>query len=100
MTQSNGGEGPVSTSTAHTGAFRQCAAWHGLRLHRIHLPALARAGLKATMVFDCNCGLRWLMRANEGEVISADAEPLVEVRRGRGALATAPPGSPGALAEG
>ena len=52
------------------------------------------------MVFDCNCGLRWLVRANEGEVISADAETLAEVKRGQGALAGAPPSVSRKLAKG
>ncbi|MGH9399571.1 MAG: hypothetical protein ACRD00_04325 [Thermoanaerobaculia bacterium] len=100
MSQSNGGAPPIFAGTAQRGAFRHCAASHGLRLHRIHLPAVVRVGLKATVVFDCSCGLRWLMRANEGEVVSADGEALAELKRGREALATAPPGFPGAIAEG
>ena len=90
MSKSNGGEGSISIGTAQAGAFRQCAALHGLRLHRVHFPALARTDFEATMVFDCNCGLRWLVRAKEGDVISADAETLEAVTRERGALAPSP----------
>ena len=54
-----------------TGAFRQCAASHELRLRRIHLPDGVPAILQATVALDCNCGLKWLMRVEGGGVVRA-----------------------------
>jgi DNA-binding response OmpR family regulator len=71
MSLSTRGESAVCTESDETSAFRQCAASHELRLHRIHLPASVRASLQATVVFDCGCGLRWLMRAEGGGVVRA-----------------------------
>jgi hypothetical protein len=94
------GESPVFAESDQTGAFRRCAASHGLRLHRIHVPAGARAGLQATVVFDCSCGLRWLMRVDGGGVVPADHGMLAELKQGRAGMATAPPGFPGAQDDG
>lgn len=96
MSQSGGGDLPDFAQADQAGAFRDCVGSHGLRLHRIHLPASPRASLQATVVFDCACGLRWLLRVNEGEVVSADGDALAAAKRGREGLATAPPGFPGA----
>jgi hypothetical protein len=77
--------------------FRSCASAHGLRLHRIHPMAGARVGtLQSTVVFDCRCGQRWLMRVQHGDVVSVDGQILEELRRARDGQSTAPPGSPAA----
>jgi hypothetical protein len=84
----------------HTGRFRDCAGTHGLRLHRIHVPTGARGGCQCTVVFDCSCGQRWLLRVSQGEVASVDGQILGELKRGREGQATSPPGFPGLLSEG
>ncbi len=77
--------------------FRTCAGSHGLRLHRIHLLAAAKTGsFQSTVVFDCLCGQRWLLRVNQGEVVSVDSDILDELRRNREGQSTAPPGFSGA----
>lgn len=95
-----GGKSPVFDEADQPSAFRQCAASHELQLHRIHVPASARGGLQATIVFDCSCGMRWLMRVEGGGVVGADGEMLAALKRGREGLATAPPGVPGAQDDG
>jgi hypothetical protein len=78
--------------TAHR-RFRACAEKHGLRLHRIHILSPDKAGtFHSTVVFDCGCGQRWLLRALEGDVVSVDHEVLDELQRGRDGQVTAPPG--------
>ena len=77
--------------------FRACASTHGLRLHRIHMLSGARNGsLQSTVVFDCSCGRRWLLRVMQGDVVSVDGELLDSLRHARDGQATAPPGYPGA----
>lgn len=77
--------------------FRACASTHGLRLHRIHLLAGGKAGaLQSTVVFDCSCGQRWLMRVAQGDVVAVGGEVLAQLKRARDGRATAPPGFPGA----
>lgn len=77
--------------------FRACAAEHGLKLHRIHLLASGKVGsLQSTLVFDCTCGRRWLMRVVQADVVAVDGELLAELRRARDGQPTAPPGFPGA----
>ena len=77
--------------------FRTCASTHGLRLHRIHLLNGGKQGaLQSTVVFDCTCGQRWLMRVMQGDVVSVDGEVLDGLKRARDGQVTAPPGSPGA----
>lgn len=77
--------------------FKSCAASHGLRLHRIHLLAGGKAGtLQSSLVFDCSCGQRWLMRVAQGDVVSVDGAVLAELKRAREGQATAPPGYAGA----
>lgn len=78
--------------------FRACASTHGLRLHRVHLLNGGKAGaLQSTVVFDCSCGQRWLMRVAQGDVVAVGGEVLAELKRARGdGRATAPPGFPGA----
>ena len=76
--------------------FRGCAAEHGLRLHRIHLLAGGKPGtLQSTVVFDCTCGQRWLMRVAQGDVVSVDGEVIEQLKRARDGQATAPPGFAG-----
>ncbi len=73
--------------------FRACAATHGLRLHRIHLLAGGKVGtMQSTVIFDCSCGQRWLMRVAQGDVVSVDGEVLTELQRARDGQVTAPPG--------
>ena len=80
--------------------LRSCAADHGLHLHRIHLlPKSKNASLQATVVMDCRCGRRWLIRVGQGEVVAVDGAVLGELRRGREKQVTAPPGFAGAPAE-
>jgi hypothetical protein len=77
--------------------FRACAATHGLRLHRIHPMSGGKAGaLQSTVVFDCTCGQRWLMRVTQGDVVSVDGQIVDDLRRARDGQATAPPGFAGA----
>ncbi len=77
--------------------LRACAAEHGLGLHRIHLlPKSHGASLQATVVLDCTCGRRWLIRVAQGEVVAVDGTVLGELRRGREKQVTAPPGFAGA----
>ncbi len=76
--------------------FRTCAGSHGLRLHRIHLLAGGKPGaLQSTVVFDCTCGQRWLMRVMQGDVVAVDGAVLEHLRRAREGQPTAPPGFPG-----
>jgi hypothetical protein len=87
---------PTAAVEPHT-HFRSCAAEHGLRLHRIHLLAGGRPGaLQSTVVLDCTCGRRWLMRVTQGDVVSVDGEVLEQLKRARDGQATAPPGFAGA----
>jgi len=77
--------------------FRKCASTHGMRLHRIHLLNDGKSGaLQSTVVFDCTCGQRWLMRVMQGDVVSVDGKVLDGLKRARDGHATAPPGFPGA----
>ncbi len=86
-------------ATDHTSRFHECAGSHGLRLHRIHVPAGGRGGCQPTVIFDCSCGQRWLLRVAQGEVVSVDGQVLGELKRGRDGQATAPPGFPGVPAD-
>lgn len=65
------GESPAGAEPDQTSAFRQCAALHELRLHRIRLSDGVPATLRATVAFDCSCGLQWIMRAEGGGVVRA-----------------------------
>ena len=79
------------------GRFKGCAETHGVRLHRIHVLSATKLGsFQSTLVFDCTCGQRWLLRVMQGDVVSVDTGILEELRRGREGQATAPPGYPGA----
>ena len=79
--------------------FKVCAETHGVRLHRIHVLSATKLGsFQSTLVFDCVCGQRWLLRVMQGDVVSVDTGILEELRRGREGQATAPPGYPGAPA--
>jgi hypothetical protein len=79
------------------GRFKVCAETHGIRLHRIHVLSATKLGsFQSTLVFDCVCGQRWLLRVMQGDVVSVDTGILEELRRGREGQATAPPGYPGA----
>lgn len=87
----------VATEVEPHVRFRACASTHGLRLHRIHLLASGKVGsLQSTVVFDCSCGQRWLMRVAQGDVVSVDGEVLTGLQRARDGQATAPPGFAGA----
>ena len=87
---------PTTDDEPHT-RFRTCTSTHGLRLHRIHLLNSGKQGaLQSTIVFDCTCGQRWLMRVMQGDVVSVDAEVLEGLKRARDGQATAPPGVAGA----
>jgi hypothetical protein len=87
----------VATEIEPHTRFRTCASTHGLRLHRIHLLAGGKVGtLQSTVVFDCTCGQRWLMRVVQGDVVSVDGGVLSELKRARDGQVTAPPGFPGA----
>jgi len=55
-----------------------------------------QGALQSTVVFDCTCGQRWLMRVMQGDVVSVDGEVLDGLKRARDGQVTAPPGSPGA----
>jgi hypothetical protein len=86
---------PETDIEPHT-KFRTCASTHGMRLHRIHLLNGGKQGaLQSTVVFDCTCGQRWLMRVMQGDVVSVDGEMLDGLKRARDGQATAPPGFPG-----
>jgi hypothetical protein len=77
--------------------FRTCAATHGLRLHRIHLLSAGKVGaLQSTVVLDCSCGQRWLMRVMQGDVVAVDGAVIDQLKRAREGQPTAPPGFPGA----
>jgi hypothetical protein len=87
----------MSVTTDHqlSVLFRECAAAHGLRLHRIHMLSATKAGsFPSTVVFDCRCGQRWLLRVAQGDVVGVDGALLDDLRVGRGAQMTAPPGFP------
>jgi hypothetical protein len=77
--------------------FRSCTERHGLGLHRIHLLSPGSGGsVQATLVLDCVCGLRWLLRVNHGEVVGVERAVLDRLRQGREGQVTAPPGFAGA----
>ena len=77
--------------------FKVCIQRHGLRLHRIHILSAASTGtFQSTLVFDCACGLRWLLRVAHGDVVAVDQTILEELRQGREGQVTAPPGFAGA----
>lgn len=77
--------------------FKVCTERHGLCLHRIHVLSAGSTGsFQATVVFDCRCGLRWLLRVAHGDVVAVDQAVLKELRRGRAGQVTAPPGFAGA----
>ena len=77
--------------------FRACAQEHGLKLHRIHLLSATRGGVfQSTVVFDCSCAQRWLLRVSQGDVVAVDGELLAALQRGRDGQVAAPPGFPGA----
>jgi hypothetical protein len=77
--------------------FRTCAATHGLTLHRIHPMSGGKVGaLQSTMILDCTCGQRWLMRVTQGDVVSVDGGIVEELQRMRDGQATSPPGFAGA----
>lgn len=87
---------PAAEVEPHT-RFRACASEHGLRLHRIHLLSSGKPGaLQSTVIFDCTCGQRWLMRVAQGDVVSVDHEVLDQLKRAREGQPTAPPGYAGA----
>lgn len=89
--------GKVSTDVEPHSRFRTCAGSHGLRLHRIHLLSAGKSGtFQSTVVFDCLCGQRWLLRVAQGDVVSVDSKILEELRRNREGQSTAPPGYSGA----
>lgn len=89
----------VTTEAELQERFRACAAAHGLRLHRIHMQSAARNGsFAATVVFDCTCQQRWLLRVAQGELVAVDAGILTELRKGREGQTTSPPGHAGAQA--
>lgn len=86
----------VTTERELSPLFKQCAASHGLRLHRIHLLSATKAGsFQSSIVLDCRCGQRWLLRVLQGDVVAVDGEVLAQLSRGREGQATAPPGFPG-----
>ena len=86
---------PTTDVEPHT-RFRACAAEHGLRLHRIHLLAGGKPGtMQSTVIFDCSCGQRWLMRVSQADVVSVEGEVLDQLKRARDGQPTAPPGFAG-----
>lgn len=90
----------LRAEVAQPGGFGTCAAGHGLRLHRIHLLSATRAqGFQSSVVFDCSCGQRWLLRVMQGDVVSVSGEILAQLSRGREGQVTRPPGFPGAPVE-
>lgn len=89
--------GRVVAEVQQHARFKSCTERHGLRLHRIHVLSAGSTGsFQSTLVFDCVCGLRWLLRVAHGDVVSVDRAVLEELRRGREGQVTAPPGFPGA----
>ncbi len=87
----------VTTEAEQHQRFRACAADHGLRLHRIHLLSATKSGtFQSSIVFDCTCGERWLLRVTQGELVPVDGSLLAELRQGRQGQSTAPPGHPAA----
>jgi hypothetical protein len=77
--------------------FKVCAERHGLGLHRIHVLAAGNTGsFQSTLVLDCACGLRWLLRVAHGDVVAVDRTILDTLRQGREGQVTAPPGFAGA----
>jgi hypothetical protein len=86
---------PEGTLTEPSTRFRTCAQEHGLSLHRIHVLAPGKTGgFASTVIFNCTCGQRWLLRTGQAEVVSVDADLIEELRRGRDGQPTAPPGFP------
>lgn len=89
--------GQVAPEVQGHARFKACTERHGVRLHRIHVLAAGSTGsFQATVVFDCTCGLRWLLRMAHGDVVAVDRAVLDELRRGREGQVTAPPGFAGA----
>jgi hypothetical protein len=87
----------AATDIAPHTRFKACAAEHGLHLHRIHLLNGGKPGtMQSTVVFDCSCGQRWLMRVAQGDVVSVDGEVIETLKRARDGQTTAPPGFAGA----
>jgi hypothetical protein len=81
--------------------FKTCTERHGLKLHRIHvLSAGSEGSFQSTLVFDCVCGLRWLLRVAHGDVVPVERVVLDVLRRGREGQLTAPPGYPAAAEPG
>jgi hypothetical protein len=77
--------------------FKACTQRHGLHLHRIYVLSAGSTGsFQSTVVFDCTCGRRWLLRVAHGDVVAVDRALLDELRRGREGQVTAPPGFAGA----
>jgi len=73
--------------------FKECAGLHGLRFHRIHVLAATKAGnFQSSLVFDCRCGQRWLLRVVQGDIVAVESAVLDELRRGREGQVTSPPG--------
>lgn len=93
----------TAPEVAQHARFKICTEQHGVRLHRIHLLSATSTGtFQSTVVFDCVCGQRWLLRVVHGDVVSVDRRILDELRRGREGQVTAPPGfaaapEPGAM---
>jgi hypothetical protein len=89
----------LTTMAELAGRFRDCAAsdpGHGLKLHRIHLQSATKTGsFQSSVVLDCRCGQRWLLRVLQGDVVAVDRDVLEDLRRGRDGQTTAPPGFPG-----
>jgi hypothetical protein len=74
-------------------SFRECAGIHRLRLHRIHMLSATKAGsFPSTVVLDCRCGRRWLLKVPQADVVAVDGSVLAELGRGRERQTTAPPG--------
>lgn len=89
--------GRVALEVQGHARFKLCTERHGLRLHRIHVLSAGSTGsFQSTVVFDCACGLRWLLRVAHGDVVAVDRTILEELRRGRAGQLTAPPGFAGA----
>lgn len=89
--------GRVAAEVRQHARFKICTERHGLALHRIHVLSAGSTGsFQSTLVFDCICGLRWLLRVAHGDVVAVDRAILEELRRGREGQVTAPPGFPGA----
>jgi hypothetical protein len=89
--------GRVVAEVQQHARFKTCTERHGLQLHRIHVLSAGSTGsFQSTVVFDCVCGMRWLLRVAHGDVVSVDRAVLDELRRGREGQVTAPPGFPAA----